>query len=139
MFVQKRVFIINDAWNTLRDEYDKAEKLSCQPDITKFPKYRKDSIIDENQSVKWNREYVERAQALREEEIIRLNKVKNQAISEILVKIFKNIQEEVGHDISMDKARTIWNRAYEYGHSAGIHEIFIYLEEFIQFAIDILD
>ena len=78
-------------------------------------------IIDEDKSVKWNREQIEK-----ENEKIKLH---NEAIKEAKEKgprVFKDdlIATLMGeHGLNADQASRVYRKAYEDGHSAGMHEI----------------
>ena len=62
---------------TLEELYEFADdwyKFSCKPTVQK---YGKAHVFDENKSVKWNKEEVERRNKLHDEEVKQLQKEKN--------------------------------------------------------------
>lgn len=128
-----------ERFRSLYRAYEDAECISCQPNNTKFPKIKTGTIIDENQTVVWNRQYVEESQKRRAEEVNRLNKIKNQEICKVQRQIFLYIMDTIGHNLTEEKARIIWQKAWDDGHSAGIAEVFGYLKDYINFAQGILD
>lgn len=120
----------------LREKLENAYSLSTKPDPNKFPKYREGTVLDENMSVKWNKEQVAEANKKREEEVSRLQRVRNSTINEVEKEIITAIAEDVG--ISNDKARFIYQKAWSDGHSAGIYEVFTYIYDYIDFALEML-
>ena len=120
----------------LRKKLEDAYALSTKPDPNKFPKYKEGTVLDENKSVKWNREQVAEAKRKRDEEVSRLQRVRNNTINEAEREIIAAIAEDVG--ISDDKARFIYQKAWSDGHSAGIYEVFTYIYDYIDFALAML-
>jgi hypothetical protein len=120
----------------LREKLENAYGLSTKPDPNKFPKYREGTVLDENMSVKWNKEQVAEANRKREEEVSRLQRVRSNAINETEKEIIKAIAEDVGVDEY--KAKYIFKKAWSDGHSAGIYEVFTYIYDYIDFALEML-
>ena len=125
--------------------YEAACNMSCLPDPYKFPKYKEGDVIDENKSVKWNREEVAKRIQARNDEVARLNTVKNKRI----VELKKMAQDTIAHGLINDKlvanvgrayeiASNIWNRAYDDGHAYGIHEVVNYVYKYVAFAEELL-
>lgn len=86
------------------------ERMSCKP--TEIKKIPKGTIIDENQTVVWNRLYIEENNHRYLEEVARLNSEKNRRRYEVKEMIYRRIQHDIGHQISRDKAIRIWEYAY---------------------------
>ena len=93
--------IVKD-WQTIRTEFEAMERMSCVP--AGIRKVRADHIFDEERSVRWNREMVEKNNADYQAEVARLNTEKNKRRDAILEDIYRLIQEDVGHDLSRVKA-----------------------------------
>ena len=96
--------------------------FSCKPDKKEFPKYNPGDIIDEEKSVKWNREEVERRMTARAEEGKRLRALYNElnglyeeAMIKALAKEYKISEKEVG---------IIWAKAYEDDHPFGMMSVY---------------
>ena len=53
------------------------KNFSYKPNEKEFPKYNRGDIIDEDKSVKWNREEIEKRINMRAEEVKRLQKLGN--------------------------------------------------------------
>lgn len=71
------------SWCDIQSDFKNMQRMSCVPvGICKVRK--KDYIFDENQSVKWNREQVEKNNLAYEKEVARLNTLKNKERDQIL-------------------------------------------------------
>lgn len=116
-----------DDWYKIKHDYLAACKISCQPDEQRFPKVKTGTVIDEDKSVRWNREEVERLKTAREEEVKRLNRKKNKAINDATNQIVKLIAKEL--NTSTDKAQILWNFIYDKYHAFG--EMFNHIDEYI--------
>lgn len=119
-------------WNEIQRDFDAMLSMRCVP--TNVKKVPAGHIFDENKSVKWNRDEVERNNALYQKEVARLNTEKNKRRDAIYEDIYMAIQNEVGFNISREKAMAIWNCAYSEGHAFGISCIMTYLYEFMDLA-----
>lgn len=75
-----------------------------------------DAVIDEDKSIKWNREEVIRLNKEYEDEVARLNTQRNKFRDELFTKIYDYIAESVGNDCNVAQAEVIWNFAYNLGH-----------------------
>lgn len=118
------------SWDEIQEDFDRMQRMSCVPvDIKKVPE---NYVFDEDQSVKWNKEQVEINNRKYKEEVARLNTLKNKARDSVYEDIYRNIREEVGHDLSRDKAKVIFAYAYEQGHAYGITEVKHYLDEIME-------
>lgn len=128
---------MRDVWAEIQCEFEAMQRMSCIPkDIRKVPA---GYIFDEEKSVKWNREQVDENNARYLKEVARLNTLRNKERNRIYEEIYTAIQQEVGHNLSREKAIVIWNLAYEWGHSSGIGEICHYLNELIELAEKLLE
>ena len=67
-------------WKEICEEYEKAAQMSCTVSLDKFPIYKEGDIIDENQTVIWNREEVVKRKKAREDAI-----KKNKRIREFVI------------------------------------------------------
>ena len=115
----------NISWEDIQNEFDIMNRMSCRPvGLSKVPG---NHIFDEDQSVKWNREQVEKNNQRYLDEVARLNTEKNKARDNVLEMIYDKIQYEVGHRI-----------AYERGHSFGFTSIQSELSDLINLAITLL-
>lgn len=123
------------SWDDISDDFDRMNNMVCKPSFKKLPK---DFVTDEDKSVKWNREQVEKNNKDYQDEVARLNTEKNKARTNIYKDIYAKIQEEVGHNINEAAARKIWDYAYGKGHSYGIQEIMIYLDDIMELIKDVL-
>ena len=117
-------------WHEIRVQWETMERMSCKP--TEIKKIPKGTIIDENQTIVWNRQYIEKNNEEYLEEVARLNSEKNRRRDEIKEMIYRRIQNDIGHQISRDKAIRIWEYAYGQWHDAGIHRVICELEELVE-------
>lgn len=115
-------------WHEIQDDFNRMNSMSCRPTLHKM---KPGTIIDEEQSVRWNREMVEDNNRRHAEEVARLNTLKNKARDEVHQDIYRRIQYEVP-GITINAARKIYEYAYERGHSFGFAEVRSELDELIE-------
>ena len=116
-------------WEDIQDDFYRMEQMSCKPSFKKIPK---DYITDENRSVKWNREQVEKNHKEYHNEVAKLNTAKNKARNDIYQDIYAKIRYEIGVNISDKTARAIFDNAYNKANGSGFHEIRMELGELIE-------
>ena len=102
-------------------------EFSCKP---KNPKYKVGTIIDEDKSVRWNREEIERLNDIHTEEVKKLNRKKNLLLANIEDAIEKYIIEET--KVSKKRAEKIYKYLYEEYHSYGIRECIRHLDDLLE-------
>ena len=122
-----------DTFESLHLLMDEVNHLSCKPG-PEFKKVPVGTVIDEEKSVRWNREEVERMREEYTEEVTRLNRERNKKYSEVVDRVIKLISEETG--LSDDKARILWEFTYGHHHSYG-DTMFQYLEEYCDLLNDL--
>ena len=115
----------------VRDEYESAQMLSCKPDET-FKRPKIGTVLDEDKSVKWNREEVLRLREAYDEEVKRLNTLKNQMRDKACSTAVNYIVQKTG--LSVEQARRFWNNVSNKFHDdiANYGDIFYELDEFIK-------
>lgn len=127
---------MSKTWDELRNEYLKVGEMSCEPaNIKKVPL---GYIFDEDKSVKWNREQVEINNKNYHEEVIKLKSKRCECMAVVLDNIYTSIQEDMSCEISREQAKTIWDYAYDIGHSGGVYDIFSYLSDLMEFVESLL-
>lgn len=125
------------SWDEIQEDFDRMQRMSCVTvDIKKVPE---NYVFDEDQPVKWNKEQVKINNQKYKEEVARLKTLKNKARDSVHEDIYRNIQREVGHDLSRDKAIAIFQYAYEQGHAYGITEVKHYLDEIMEVVKKVLE
>lgn len=87
--------------------FEAAEQLPTKPDYKKFPIYTISDVIDLDQSVRWNREEMQRRMENREKEEKRLKEVKKAAIHDAHQMALRYIVQET--NLAEDKAALIWD------------------------------
>lgn len=100
--------------------------FSCRPSCKK---YKEGTIFDEEKSVRWNREEVDRRNNLHQEEVKRLNREKNQMYEKLVNLIYRYIIQET--KVSKEKAIKIYNYLYEEYHSYGLTECINHLDDLL--------
>lgn len=114
------------SFESLQRMMDEVNRLSCKPG-PEFKKVAVGTILDEEKSVRWNREEVSRLQEEYTEEVKRLNRERNKKYVEVIEKIIAFIAEETG--LSNEKAKILWEFTYGHHHAYG-DTLFNYLEEY---------
>lgn len=100
---------------------------------------RAGTIIDENKSVKWNREQVIAENSKYHDEVTQLRDMKNNQIIEVQDKIIDEyIADGLDYSMSHMAMSVIFNQAYMLGHSGDANQIFNHLDELISFVNDLL-
>lgn len=112
-------------------EWDTALKMGTTPNL---PRYAEKDVLDEYQSVKWNREQVAQANEaykLAEQHLI---KEKQDAENEVLEKIYAYVQQEL--NCTRKQAEYVYGVAYADGHCSGTDGILGCLEANINYLLD---
>jgi len=103
--------------------------FSCKPSIKKM---KSDEVIDEDKSVKWNREQVAKNNNEYETQVKNLNTEKNSRLQNFKNGCYEYIIQESG--VSEDMAKKIYNYVYRlcksYGLYTAIEEMDVLLDIF---------
>lgn len=119
-------------WKEIENSWDNMVSMSCRP-IN--PKLKEGTVIDENKSVKWNREEVERINALRDEELKKLNTAKNLERTKLEEEIVKKLADE--GKITYAKAKKIYSYAYSQDHSWGLGAVINTAHDLMDFFLEV--
>lgn len=118
--------------------FDEAFAISCVPDPTKFKKYRENAVIDEDKSVKWNREEIVRRNKVYADEASRLNTIRNHAVHDVeqlvkdlIIDELKYISKGMSDAWYKNAANEIYSRAYTEGHHTSMYEVITYVTEYL--------
>lgn len=117
------------SWEEILNDFEAYENMTCKPSIKKLPL---NYIKDEDMSVKWNREYVERNNQQYVEELKQLNKDKNKALQNISNNCYALIRYDLDNKISFLDAQKIWNYADEQSHAFGFYDVINTLTDIIE-------
>ena len=93
-------------------------------------RYPDDHIFDEEKSVRWNREELERnREAVKEykNKISELNILYDSVIMRAIIKAI-----EADFDVNEEQAAIIYGKAYEDAHSSGYIEVYYYAEDYAE-------
>ena len=107
----KLVSLSNDIW----------QHFSCKPDKEEYPYPKEGDVIDEDKSVKWNREEVARQRQAYLNRVDELNKCKNAICNAFDGRIVTLLAKDYG--FSKEESRKIWNFAYGQEHSGGTSSV----------------
>lgn len=120
--MKKKLKTWEEAWADL----DAAYRMSCKSTRKRFPK---GYVFDEEKSVRWNAEEVERNNEAAQKETSELQRNRSTAINSATGEIVKLIVHKFDDKINEKQACIIWNLAYEEGHAYGCIEIENHLDE----------
>ena len=129
-------------WKEICEEYEKAAQISCKVSLDEFPIYKEGDIIDENQTVIWNREEVVKRKKAREDAIKKNKRIREWAIENVeCIIINLTAVELMKRDIvkngdikrAVEKAIFIYNEAWDSHHSYGIYEVCLHIGDLIGF------
>lgn len=121
----------------IKKEFESTFKMSLTPDESKFGKRLSNGhIIDEEKSVRWNREEVERRNEAIKEEKKRLLSEYDAEIMRVTDEFIKWI--EVTYNLNEKEARIIYSRAYDEHHSYW-DDIYDAVDEYCEIYSKLLD
>lgn len=100
-------------------------------------KLKETDVLDEEQSVRWNKEEVKRRNLSRESKIASFTAALNQCNKDITEQIKKYICGNWG--FKEQTAEIIYRNAYEKGHAYGYREVLIYVDENADMVNDCLE
>lgn len=112
------------AWANLYNAYELPRKASDK-------KYIYGYVFDENKSVKWNNEQVDKHNAALVERSSELQRKRDTAITEATTEIVKLIVYEFDDKINEGQARVIYDFAFEVFRAVGFGELRPFVEECI--------
>ena len=95
------------------------------------------TILDEDQSVRWNREEVQRRNNSRKGKLSAFQRQFNDLHREGDAEIKRRISEEYSFGDAI--TAIVFACAYEDGHSGGLCEIWSFAQKYASFASDVLD
>lgn len=121
----------------LKTRWQNWYNMSCKP--TDIKKYKTSDVIDENKSVKWNREEIERRNANYNREVANLNTKRNIAREDMYKMIYAYIIDETGGKCNESKAKIIWDYVYRENHHSGSNQLFEALDDMLEFINELLD
>lgn len=116
--------------------YDKfLREFSCKPDRRQFPLYKPGDVIDEDKSVKWNREQAERAKVAFDDEVKRLNRQKSAVASVYREVVVKLASKDAG--VSTKEGAVLWRYAEMHGDS--VYEVKSYFDDYAEMYLRTLE
>lgn len=118
-----------ESWSKIERDYRAAFALNTHPGCD-FPSAHPGDIIDEDETVRWNREEVQRRIDAYNAEEQRLVAVKATAITAVADRAVRRIAIEAG--ISEAKARLVWDYAYSHYPEKELFNAIIELVDLIK-------
>lgn len=105
----------------LEEDYPDDFRCACKyltPDPEKYPKYKPEDVIDVDKSVRWNREEVARRIQMYNDEVTRLESVRQEKMNKVNDDVIEAIAFELkkrcitfNEDVAHKKATTLFNYA----------------------------
>lgn len=124
-------------WDEIQNEFDQVNAMSCKP--VGMQKYKAGHIFDENMSVKWNRDKLAEENKKFQDEVARLNTLKNKGFLAVHELVYQKIQEDIGHDLPRAAAEKIFSYAYESRRVHGFYDARCELERLVELVSEILE
>ena len=123
----------------IRETRAKAERLSKERNAYALsaPILNEGAVLDEDKSVRWNREEVVRRNNSRKGKLAAYMSKINQCDRDIDQKIKDYLRSEFGFSEAV--ARVVFNEAYEDGHHAGYEEVASYAHSYGLFVEQVMD
>lgn len=122
MLNEKDLEKMSDAREVVKACEEFRRNYNFEPDRKDFPYPKVGDVIDENKSVKWNREEIERLRAAFDAEKKRLDR-EYYRVSNLCEKKAEELLAEE-YELSEDETRIVWGKACEDGHNYGIVEVY---------------
>ena len=129
-------------WKEICEEYEKATQMSCTVSLDEFPIYKEGDIIDENQTVIWNREEVVKRKKAREAAIKKNKRIRELVIENVeCIIINLTAVELLKRDIvkngdikrAVEKAILIYDKAWDSQCYYGVYEVCLCVSDLIGF------
>ena len=98
---------------------EKMKEVAMFSTIPKEKALKTGTVIDEEKSVRWNREQVEKSQENYQKEVKRLRKEQNDMYAELKKDVLEYIEEEMEHPVTVRQKELIYSMVYEYDHSSS--------------------
>lgn len=124
-------------WDEIQNEFDQVNAMSCKP--VGMQKYKAGHIFDENMSVKWNRDKLAEENKKFQDEVARLNTLKNKGFLAVHELVYQKIQEDIGHDLPRAAAEKNFSYAYESRRVHGFYDVRCELERLVELVSEILE
>lgn len=111
-------------------------KYSFRPNKDEYPNPKVGTILDEDKSVKWNREEVERLRNRYSEKLSELNKEFHNISNTFENKIVSELARI--YNFSIEESKKIWSYACDESHSEGVIAVKNTYEEIADLYTDLL-
>lgn len=113
----------------IQHQLERAADLPRIPDPKEFPVYRDTDVIDEDQTVRWNREEVARRNQLRSDKLHRLLDTKKEAYKKASELGVRYIVQETS--LNDDQAKILWDHIFN-NYRNSIDNLIVKLYDLIE-------
>lgn len=125
-----KIMSVEEIKNAVRNDAFKVQYMK------RISMLKETHVIDENKSVKWNREEVARVNAEAIAKYAEYQKTVNAMESKMTEEIIKAYANEYG--MSIKRVEKIYSHAYSEGHSGGMYEVFNELDTMMDLFEEVL-
>lgn len=130
---------MNSEWKKLQNRMVEAWNMPIKPN---FKRPKDNDTVDEQKSVRWNREEVKKQQEAWTSQHISLMDERTKKIAEvekdIVNQIIADVKTTCDCKISNEAATMIWEKAYSRGHSFGFYDIYVAIEDYEEVVVTVL-
>lgn len=127
---------MSDVGYTIRVEQDRLYSEQKAYEAAN-PVLAENAVIDEEQSVRWNREEVQRRNNSRKAKLAAYKRKRNELDSLGIAEVKRRIREDYGFtDMAVD---LIFQKAYAHDHSYGLGSVYTYACDLADFVSEIID
>lgn len=123
---------ISNTWYEYMEEFKNINYMNTQPSKLGYVHPNIGTVIDEDKSVRWNKEEVNRLREEYDKKASELKREKDLKFNELKREVLNKIVDELDNKITKESALTIWNRSWEDGHADGIEQVFFELNRNIE-------
>lgn len=116
-----------EKFNTLYEKVKEMEHLIWEQ--RRIKPFAETHVFDEEQTVKWNREMVEKENQKRVSKMQELISTKNAIEKEQTDLLYEEVENAYG--IPRKAAEKLWSKAYDDGHSDGFYRVLDIFEEYL--------
>lgn len=114
----------------------KLDDFSRNESYIRHQKLKDDTIIDENKSVKWNRDEVQRLNEEVKQKIVNERHYHNLIDKAVASVIKESVNSWYMEEFTDEAISIIYSKAWEDGHSYGFSEVYSYFRDYMDMFVD---
>ena len=123
---------VSSTWYAYIEEFKNINCMNTQPSKLGYVHPNIGTVIDEEKSVRWNREEVDRLRAEYDKKASELKREKDLKFNELKKNILNTIVDILDNKITKKSALALWERSWEDGHTDCIKQVFFELDRNIE-------